>query len=1457
MKSYKKRVFRVFTVILILFFIPYLICKGEFGISSSGKESENEYLKFYDFDPSGELGTKENPFIILEIVPYRGMGQIGYLIGGEEPVDPNVSTYGNNLYGVFDGFANGAFKVSQVKKDTLSSKDIQNGGWQWTNYELKNQEGYFEKVEDSTGLYEKKVVNTGTIFKKSSNGTGDYNWIEKKNVDNIVTDYEADRVWMVHYTLDVSCWENIGNWLFENTEIFKKDVLHISEKNLVNYHVRVVTITPDELNKNVAKFSKYYDLSKNGVNNKSLTKANPDGEIDLIGNADLISISPSAQAGNNSVINLWESYGRDKSGISSASSRFEIGFGKNDLNWQTTMELFMKVGVVEDSAPVVYDITCYDTPAGKSLDQVSSLIGNEKAKGYLNNIYKLCLLLRQRDPVEVYNLYFNTNHGEENPLVTTTTIDGITTGMYQAQKNTNSMIYWNYYTFLPPFPDGTYPDYISVTNPDYRKYLVDLNIILGWEDKHDAVIRNTYSYNGTSNMVQRFIIKDYGLTEEAATNTKIEYNKDFFEYLEEKEGIRQSNASPCEAVEYILNREKKRENEKDSIKVLDLEPCNDFNLTISQLRQWIPSYTGYIEIVQQTTAEFIGKVEDLNHTYDLIYIGTNTGKMNVDFTGKTVYNDPLMDGLVYSHVGDRILGYDNFLGILKENNNIVKTMNYINFGENAYSIANIFKGYSAYEFSYIKEVADFYRFSGNDITKRKEDELKEYIAGGYPVLLKEELYSCNKEILDDSSNLYDFLNLNKNCEEFINLKKITKLTNEYISEKDRLTRLVNKEKLKLLMNTLPKEFKIDDKNSLIKDRILTYEFSIQSSTESDADNIYDWCIYVDNNADGRFVDKEIILSGSVEVNQVVYKSKKLSEKYVGVIPWKLEVIQRKNKNIRTEQTGYAAFKTPETTEEESEKTRINILQITSNKSTLNLQELMNPPSGKTSLFYQYTNQLDDFNVKITTINVAQFLNLYKGSGNSYDINNPEMTDKLYFVEDGVKKAYDMLIFGFGDSYSDINNDNGALNNVQAFIDSGKSIMFTHDTTSFVNIKVNGEYYDNTNRGKTLSNWGYGFNQYLRNRVGLDRFGVMKESGDTTTYDKATMPSKVAKSLYKSGILTNNQTTYPEIQGYTYGNLVAFGNPSNNPWGNIYNANKNYPPFSTGNAIVLGTGIDHYFTKYVTKVNEGQITNYPYVIPDGFKITTTHTQYYQVNMEDPEIVVWFCLSDVESNLFTTNRSASEINTHSKETGPYSTSPNDGRNNYYIYSKGNIMYTGVGHSSMDKLVDKNKVDETNANEVKLFINTMIASYNAGVTSPSVVITNEEAVKKSSSESILYEDSESYGNISGATRRIKFIADDKNLSSDKVIARVYSFDDDGNRIRINPVIKDKTGTQASLYQVAGKEVGYQVENGEEYYFDLPLDRFFIKGTDKVMIIVTNEKNLTGDVSAIIQNRILFDLD
>lgn len=112
-----------------------------------------------------------------------------------------------------------------------------------------------------------------------------------------------------------------------------------------------------------------------------------------------------------------------------------------------------------------------------------------------------------------------------------------------------------------------------------------------------------------------------------------------------------------------------------------------------------------------------------------------------------------------------------------------------------------------------------------------------------------------------------------------------------------------------------------------------------------------------------------------------------------------------------------------------------------------------------------------------------------------------------------------------------------------------------------------------------------------------------------------------------------------------------------------------------------------------------MTQYPYYISSSISTATTHSQYYQLAMEEDsnhdgtnDIVVWFCLKNGKENAYTY-------------------SPNDVRNNYYFYSKGNVIYTGVGHKT-----------GITQQEQQLFANAVIAAANVTAVDPEATFLDD---------------------------------------------------------------------------------------------------------------------------------------
>jgi hypothetical protein len=268
-----------------------------------------------------------------------------------------------------------------------------------------------------------------------------------------------------------------------------------------------------------------------------------------------------------------------------------------------------------------------------------------------------------------------------------------------------------------------------------------------------------------------------------------------------------------------------------------------------------------------------------------------------------------------------------------------------------------------------------------------------------------------------------------------------------------------------------------------------------------------------------------------------------------------------------------------------------------------------------------------------------------------DLDKKIMEDPLYL------ENFNMLILGFADCYRDIEKES-TLRAIEDFIASGKSVLFTHDTTSLYNVP-DGVAVDG------YKPWGYNINRYFRNILGMDRFGV------TITYNgKGDISDlKYKDKVYKVNSGQEQYVTVDEkelVQGYTGWEMWKSTLYSDADWNN-----------NTTNK----------FSQSATKINNGQITRYPYLVGDEIGVAKTHSQYYQLDLDADDIVVWYCLSgDNYKNYY-----------------------NDATNCYYIYNKGNITYSGVGHNG-----------NLSTDEIKLFVNTMVAAYAASAdpTAPQII-------------------------------------------------------------------------------------------------------------------------------------------
>ena len=213
------------------------------------------------------------------------------------------------------------------------------------------------------------------------------------------------------------------------------------------------------------------------------------------------------------------------------------------------------------------------------------------------------------------------------------------------------------------------------------------------------------------------------------------------------------------------------------------------------------------------------------------------------------------------------------------------------------------------------------------------------------------------------------------------------------------------------------------------------------------------------------------------------------------------------------------------------------------------------------------------------------------------------------------------------------------------------------------------------------------------------------------------------------------------------------------------------------------------TDRIQNVNKGKVSSYPFDMSKDEShglvgVTTTHMQQYRLDLDhtnDPaplvdgkmsnitdDTIVWYNLANTDNNYL------------------YNFQKGDSANNYYIYTKGNITYTGVGHSSVSQ-----------ASEIRLFINTMIASYRPAEGTPYIKVTNSD-IRTSGDTTTVYFD-ESTGN----TGIITFQVMDPTLANIKrdYYLKVYEVDPDGTeRLATNGTITEDPSAEHVLSLYSG---------------------------------------------------------
>ncbi|MCM1990848.1 DUF5057 domain-containing protein [Oceanirhabdus seepicola] len=406
---------------------------------------------------------------------------------------------------------------------------------------------------------------------------------------------------------------------------------------------------------------------------------------------------------------------------------------------------------------------------------------------------------------------------------------------------------------------------------------------------------------------------------------------------------------------------------------------------------------------------------------------------------------------------------------------------------------------------------------------------------------------------------------------------------------------------------------------------------------------------------------------------------------------------------------------------------------------------------------------DYYNVEVTTLRTDDF--------------NDNYPNNIGDIKTELNGNYDMIILGFDDGFENGDLTIEAIEAIKEFIKTGQSVMFTHDTMS----------YHVNNYGAQCEN----LTEQFRDIIGQSRYNNNSiKNNDRISYNN--------DEFYLNEIVHD---ALPDATKASYGFTKGILDVKNGITPSHPHINKTY------------------------KLNEGLFTRYPYNLANNpqkqLNVATTHEQYFQLNLEDEDVIPWFTLDGEGSNSYIYDKY-------------------DGRNNYYTYTKGNITYSGTGHVNPDG--NGSKKDEH-----EMFMNTIIKASRSANHAPTLEVTNLEENKKISKSQEKFEFSFIARDLDGDPLSGKVYINGNSVISydegdikngEQVNVEIYQgildeYVGDNNEFTIRIVVEDPKGAIAEeiyllrylnnpIYMTIDEKRGYLVGETASFKLKVIADRF-----------------------------------
>lgn len=319
--------------------------------------------------------------------------------------------------------------------------------------------------------------------------------------------------------------------------------------------------------------------------------------------------------------------------------------------------------------------------------------------------------------------------------------------------------------------------------------------------------------------------------------------------------------------------------------------------------------------------------------------------------------------------------------------------------------------------------------------------------------------------------------------------------------------------------------------------------------------------------------------------------------------------------------------------------------------------------------------------------------------------------------------YSMIVLGMKDSYGKNAqfNDN-VIAALQKYINDGNAVLFTHDTMSYYNSEKN----------------------------------TIKSYNELTKFTKGFLP---LIGMKYSGSDSNMNTNFTDSLHY---------------WLTRKSLNK-FPYVHQSKGVYEDIGSKTTTTNKISKLNDGQITEFPYSIANDVGVATTHSQYFALDLDnhyaDNTASSTPTIYNADGSMASQPVVWYTLNSGSEDTkGYYDYNGQDAMSNYYIYSYGNVTYSTAGHSSIGGEA-----------EIQLFVNTFTRSLLSGNNNPEVMYTDDGSKYDENTTDYKNYVKTEFDKLARTKLSFKFRIIDADLisNSDYISdAFMYIYNDDGTR-------------------------------------------------------------------------------